>query len=120
MKRRYLFALTQLHNVAFGATRPPAQSELILDRYVEVTGGRSRPTDKRHKRWKQHPGVQGRRLKGAITRYSAEPGPGVHRSLSWKASARLKGINKARWEKSAIMGLYKSGAERIQPCAKDL
>ena len=117
MKRRYLFAaLLSLTTVAFAQTEALPKAEAILDRYVEVTGGKA-AYDKRHNAIETgilEFKVQG--LKGAITRYSAEPGQ-EYSVIELEGVGKIEGgiNNGIAWEKSAIMGpRIKTGAERLQ------
>ena len=96
-----------------GAEAPP-RAEAVLDRFVEVTGGKAAYLKIHSEVAKGTMEIAGRGIKGSITSYQAEP----NREYS---VAELEGVGKVEsgsdgdvvWEKSAIAGpRIKSDSER--------
>jgi hypothetical protein len=101
---------------AFAADEALPKAETILDRYVEVTGGKE-AYQKRHTEIATGTvEFAAAGLKGTVTRYSAEPDKNY-------STLEIEGVGKIEmgvtggvaWEKSAMMGArVKSGEEKAQ------
>jgi hypothetical protein len=119
MTRRSLIALTlaavSALPVARAADAPPT-AEAILDRYIEVTGGREAYEKRQTEIITGTLDFAGQGLKGKIQRYSQAPD-------KYYATLELPGVGPVEmgvndgiaWEKSAILGpRIKTGEERSQ------
>jgi len=116
MIRRTAIAVLLSFSAAWAADEALPKAETILDRYVEVTGGKAAYEKRKTETATGTMSFPAQGLKGAITRFSAEP----NRSYM---TIELEGIGKIEagtsgsiaWEKSAIMGpRVKTGEEKVQ------
>ena len=120
MKRRIaipvLSALLFVPAAIWAAPDDLPKAETILDRYVEVTGGKAAYEKRKTESATGTMSFPAQGLKGNITRFSAEPNQTY-------MTIELEGIGKIEagtsgdiaWEKSAIMGpRVKSGEEKAQ------
>lgn len=117
MKRHYVLAAL-IGFTALGFAQPEAlpKPETILDRYVEVTGGKAAYEKRKNALETGTLEFKAQGLKGSVTRYSAEPAE-EYSVIEIDGVGKIEaGIdNGVAWEKSAILGpRIKSGAERIQ------
>ncbi|HVP00381.1 MAG TPA: hypothetical protein VMT15_20055 [Bryobacteraceae bacterium] len=117
MKRRYfLAALIGFTTLGFAQTEALPKPETILDRYVEVTGGKAAYEKRKNALETGTLEYKAQGLKGSVTRYSAEPAE-EYSVIEIDGVGKIEaGIdNGIAWEKSAILGpRIKSGAERVQ------
>jgi len=114
MNRRLLIVL--LAGPALFAADPLPSAESVLDRYVQVTGGKQ-AYDKR-KTEIAHGTLEYTSLgiKGTITRYAADPDK-YYASLDIEGLGKVEmGVNgQVAWENSALLGpRLKSGVERAE------
>src|SRR6185295_4866518 len=116
MMRRTSIALLLSFSAAWAADEALPKAETILDRYVEVTGGKAAYEKRKTESATGTMTFPAQGLKGAITRFSAEPNQSY-------MTIELEGIGKIEagtsggiaWEKSAIMGpRVKTGEEKVQ------
>src|ERR1700761_2027537 len=118
MRRSVLLAtlgvMASIHGIA--ADEPLPKAEIVLDRYVEVTGGKAAYEKRKTEVPSGTVDLAAQNLKGTFTRYSAEPDKSY-------ASMELEGVGKIEtgaaggvaWENSAILGpRLKSGEEKAQ------
>ncbi len=75
MNRRYIFAalLGASYVIVFGQDEPLPKAETILDRYVEVTGGKAAYDKRTNEVATGTLEFKAQGLKGSVTRYSAVP-----------------------------------------------
>jgi len=117
MTRRYLIAaLLGLASFTFAQTEELPKAETILDRYVEVTGGKG-AYDKRTNAIETGTiEIKAQGLKGTYTRYSANPAEAY-------SIAEIEGVGKIEdgihngvaWDKNPMLGpQIKKGMERAQ------
>jgi zinc protease len=116
MIRRTAIALFLALPAAWAADEALPKAETILDRYVEVTGGKAAYEKHKTELGTGTMTFTAQGLKGSISRYAAAPNQAY-------AVIELEGIGKIEqgtsgdvaWEKSAIMGpRVKSGEEKTQ------
>ncbi len=115
MNRRVFFVF--LTGVAVGfAADPLPSAESVLDRYIQVTGGKqayeTRKTEIAHGTLE----YASLGIKGTITRYAAEPDK-YYASLDIEGLGKVEmGVNgQVAWENSALLGpRVKSGVERAE------
>jgi hypothetical protein len=107
----FLAGLPALH-----AADPPPTAESILDRYIEVTGGKQAYAKRKSEIINGTLDFTAQGIKGKIQRYSAEPD-------KYYATLDIPGVGAIEmgvsggiaWEKSAILGpRIKSGEEKAQ------
>lgn len=111
-----LAALIGFSNIAFAQDEPLPKAETILDRYIEVTGGKAAYEKRKNAVETGTLEFKAQGLKGSVTRYSAEPAE-EYSVIEIDGVGKIEGgiDNGVAWEKSAIMGpRIKTGAERIQ------
>ena len=106
MTRRYLMAaLLGLTSLAFAQTEELPKAETILDRYVEVTGGKAAYEKRKNAIETGTIEVKAQGLKGTYTRYSAEPAEAY-------SVAEIEGVGKIEdgihngiaWDKNPMLG----------------
>lgn len=115
MNRRISLALIWAAAIGFAADPLPS-AESVLDRYIQVTGGRqayqSRKTEIAHGTLE----YSGLGIKGTITRWAADPDK-YYASLEIQGLGNVEmGVNGGvAWENSAILGpRVKTGVERAE------
>jgi hypothetical protein len=115
MNRRVFIILLAAAGAGFAADPLPS-AESVLDRYVQVTGGRQayekRKTEIAHGTLE----YTSLGIKGSITRYAAEPDK-YYASLDIEGLGKVEmGINgQVAWENSALLGpRVKTGVERAE------
>lgn len=115
MNRRLFLIFLVVTGTGFAADPLPAAAS-ILDRYIQVTGGKQayekRKTEIAHGTL-EYTAIG---IKGSITRYAAEPDK-YYASLDIEGLGKVEmGINgKIAWENSALLGpRVKSGVERAE------
>lgn len=123
MTRRFLIAaLAGVSSCAFAQiepapkTEPLPKAESILDRYVEVTGGKAAYDKRTNEVATGTLEFKAQGLKGTIVRYSALPAE-EYSTIEIDGVGKIEqGMDKGvAWEKSAILGpRIKSGAEKAQ------
>jgi hypothetical protein len=118
MNRRYLLsaALFGLASLANAQDEPLPKAETILDRYVEVTGGKAAYEKRKNEVEFGTVEIKAQGLKGTVTRYTAEPAEGYLimeiDGVGKLESGMAKGV---AWDKNAMLGpRIKSGAEKAQ------
>ena len=93
------------------------KAETILDRFVEVTGGKAAYEKRKNEIATGTVEFMAQGVKGTMTRYSAEPDKAI-RCWKSKASAKSKTAPSGgvAWEKSADarVRVFKSGEEKAQ------
>jgi hypothetical protein len=113
-RRQLIFAL--LVAPALFAADPLPSAESILDRFVEVTGGKQAYQKRKSEISKGTVEYASLGIKGAIVRYAAEPG-------NYYSTLEIEGLGKVEmgvsggvaWESSALLGSrIKSGVERAE------
>jgi hypothetical protein len=117
MNRRCLVAaLVGVASFAAGQDEPLPKAETILDRYIEVTGGKAAYEKRKNEVATGTIEVKAQGLKGSITRYSAEPAEEY-------SAVEIDGVGKMEegtdkgvaWEKNMMLGpRIKTGAEKAQ------
>jgi hypothetical protein len=117
MNRRYLL-VALLGAASFAAAQDDAlpKAETILDRYVEVTGGKAAYEKRKNEVTTGTLEFKAQGLKGSVTSYAAEPAQ-EYLILDLAGVGKIEsGMNNGVvWEKSAILGpRIKSGAEKAQ------
>jgi hypothetical protein len=122
MIRRFALAML-MGGVVFCAPQDPApaaeplpKAETILDRYVEVTGGKAAYQKRRNEVASGVLELKAQNIKGSVTRYSAEPAL-EYLVLDIEGVGKVEsGMNgEVAWEKSSMMGpRIKSGEEKAQ------
>ncbi len=117
MTRRYLVAaLLGCASFALAQTEALPKAETILDRYVEVTGGKAAYEKRKNQIETGTFELKAQGLKGTMTRYSAEPAQ-VYSLVEIEGVGRLEdGIDKGvAWDKNPMLGpKLKSGLEKAQ------
>jgi hypothetical protein len=117
MNRRYLIiALAGLASFAIGQDEPLPKADTILDRYVEVTGGKAAYEKRTNDIEYGTLEFKAQGLKGSVTRYSAAPAQ-EYLVMEIEGVGKLEtGMdNGVVWEKNVMLGArVKSGAERAQ------
>ena len=116
MSRRFLPALFAIAgSLGFAADVLPS-AESILDRYIQVTGGKQAYESRKSEIFHGTLDYAGLGVKGTIIRYAAEPD-------RYYASLDIEGLGKVEmglngsiaWENSALLGpRIKSGVERAE------
>jgi hypothetical protein len=117
MTRRYLIAaLLGFTALAFGQDEPLPKAESILDRYVEVTGGKAAYEKRKNEVATGTLEFKAQGLKGAVTRYSAEPAE-EYLIMEIDGVGKIEsGMDKGvAWDKNPMLGpRIKNGVERAQ------
>jgi hypothetical protein len=117
MKRTFLIAaVAGFTALGFAQTDPLPKADTILDRYVEVTGGKAAYEKRKNVLETGVLEFKAQGLKGSVTRYSAEPAE-EYSVIDIDGVGKIEGgiDNGVAWEKSVIMGpRIKTGAERVQ------
>jgi hypothetical protein len=117
MTRRYLTAaLLGVASFAFAQTEALPKAETILDRYVEVTGGKAAYEKRRNAVETGTLEMKAQGLKGTVTRYTAEPAE-AYSIVEIEGVGKIEdGIDKGiAWEKNQMMGpKIKTGLEKAQ------
>jgi hypothetical protein len=117
MTRRYLVAaLLGLASFTFAQTEALPKAEAILDRYVEVTGGKAAYEKRKNAVETGTVEIKAQGLKGTVTRYTAEPAEG-YLVMEIDGVGKLESgmDNGVAWDKNAMLGpRIKSGAEKAQ------
>jgi hypothetical protein len=119
MKRRVLnFALVALLSGIAGAfaADPLPSAESVLDRYVQVTGGKQAYAKRKAEIAHSTVEFGSLGIKGTMTRYAAEPDK-YYTSMDIDGLGKVEmGINgQVAWENSALLGpRVKSGIERAE------
>jgi hypothetical protein len=117
MNRRYLIAaLLGLTAYVFAQDEPLPKAETILDRYVEVTGGKAAYEKRKNEVATGTLEFKAQGLKGTVTRYSAEPAE-EYLIMELDGVGKIEsGMDKGvAWDKNPMLGpRIKSGAERSQ------
>jgi|HubBroStandDraft_1064217.scaffolds.fasta_scaffold165352_2 hypothetical protein len=117
MTRRYLMAaLLGLASFTFAQTEELPKAEAILDRYVEVTGGKGAYEKRKNAIETGTIEIKAQGLRGTYTRYSAEPAEAY-------SIAEIEGVGKIEdgihngiaWDKNPMLGpQIKKGMEKAQ------
>lgn len=117
MTRRYLVAaLLGLSSFAFAQTEELPKAETILDRYVEVTGGKAAYEKRKNEIETGTIEIKAQGLKGTYTRYSAEPAE-AYSVVEIEGVGKIEdGIDKGiAWDKNPMLGpQIKKGMEKAQ------
>jgi hypothetical protein len=117
MIRRYgMAALLGLTSFAFAQTEALPKAEAILDRYVEVTGGKAAYDKRTNEIETGTIELKAQGLKGSYTRYSAAPAE-AYSVVDIEGVGKLEdGIDKGvAWEKNPMLGpRIKNGPEKAQ------
>jgi hypothetical protein len=117
MTRRYLFAaLAGFATLAIGQDEPLPKPETILDRFVEVTGGKAAYEKRKNEVSTGIVELKAQGLKGTVTRYSAEPAQ-EYLVMEIEGVGKLEsGVNHGvAWDKNAMLGpRIRSGEEKAQ------
>ena len=117
MTRRLVFAaFLGLAGFALAQDEPLPKPETILDRYVEVTGGKAAYQKRKNEIATGAIEFKAQGLKGTITRYAAEPAQ-EYSVIDLEGVGKIEGgmNGGVAWEKSVIMGArLKTGEERAQ------
>jgi hypothetical protein len=111
-----LFAVVGLASFAYPQTEALPKAETILDRYVEVTGGKAAYEKRKNEVATGTIELRAQGLKGPMTRYSAEPAE-VYSIVEIEGVGKIEeGISKGvAWEKNPMLGpRIKSGPEKAQ------
>jgi hypothetical protein len=115
MTRRFAMAVLFASSVVYAADPLPTADQ-IMDRYIEVTGGKAAYEKRRSEIVTAHLEFAAAGLSAKLTHYSAEPDkyyavmdmPGI-------GAVEMGVSNGIAWEKSAILGpRIKNGAERAE------
>jgi hypothetical protein len=109
-------ALLGLAPFTFAQTEALPKAETILDRYVEVTGGKAAYEKRKNEIATGTIELKAQGLKGSMTRYSSEPAE-VYSIIEIEGVGKVEeGIAKGvAWEKNPMLGpRIKSGAEKAQ------
>jgi hypothetical protein len=115
MNRRVLVVLPLILRVCFAADALPS-AESILDRYIQVTGGKQAYEKRKTEIFHGALDYSGLGVKGTITRYAAEPDK-YFASLDVEGLGKIEmGVNgPIAWENSALLGpRVKTGLERAE------
>jgi hypothetical protein len=117
MTRRYLVAaLLGLAPLTFAQTEALPKAEIILDRYVEVTGGKANYEKRKNIIETGTIELKAQGLKGTYSRYSAEPAE-AYSVVEIEGVGKIEdGIDKGvAWDKNPMLGpKIKSGMEKAQ------
>jgi hypothetical protein len=117
MNRRFVVAaLICFTSIGFAQTEELPKAETILDRYVEVTGGKAAYDKRSNEIATGTIELKAQGLKGSLTRYSASPAE-VYSIVEMDGVGKIEeGIHKGvAWEKNPMLGpRIKSGAEKAQ------
>jgi hypothetical protein len=122
MKRRYLCLFAVIGFTTFaqspeqGKEEALPKAETILDHYVEVTGGKAAYEKRKNEVATGMLEFKAQGLKGAVTRYSAEPAE-EYLIMELEGVGKIEsGIDKGvAWDKNLMLGpRIKTGAERAQ------
>jgi hypothetical protein len=117
MNRRYLVAaLLGFASFAFAQTEALPKAETILDRYVEVTGGKGAYEKRKNEVETGMIEIKAQGLKGSFTRYLAEPAE-AYSVIEIDGVGRIEeGVSKGvAWERNPMLGpRIKSGVEKAQ------
>jgi hypothetical protein len=117
MTRRYLMAaLLGLAPYTFAQTEALPKAETILDRYVEVTGGKGAYEKRKNQIETGTIEIKAQGLKGSYTRYSAEPAE-AYSIVEIEGVGKIEdGIDKGVvWDKNPMLGpKIKTGMEKAQ------
>jgi hypothetical protein len=117
MTRRYVMAaLLGLAPFAFSQTEALPKAETILDRFVEVTGGKAAYEKRKNEIETGTIEIKAQGLKGSYTRYSAEPAE-AYSVVEIDGVGKIEdGIDKGvAWDKNPMLGpKIKTGMEKAQ------
>jgi hypothetical protein len=117
MTRRYVIAaLLGFTSFGFGQDEPLPKAETILDRFVEVTGGKVAYEKRKNEVATGTLEFKAQGLKGSVTRYTAEPAE-EYFVMELDGVGKIEsGIDKGVvWEKNLMLGpRIKSGTEKAQ------
>ncbi len=117
MNRRYfLTALLAFTTLAFSQDEPLPKAETILDRFVEVTGGKAAYEKRKNQVATGIVELKAQGLKGTVTSYSAEPAQ-VYMIMEIEGVGKLESgaDHGVTWDKNAMLGpRIKSGVEKAQ------
>lgn len=111
---RSLLALTLLAAAGVAADAPLPKAETILDRYVQVTGGKNAYLKRKTEIATGTVEFIGKGVKGSVNTYSAEPNR-TYIVMDVEGVGKIESgtINGVAWEQSAVMGpRIKDGEER--------
>lgn len=118
MKRRLALAFLSIIWVApaFGADEPLPKAETILDRYIQVTGGKAAYAERKSEIISGRLEFAALGIKGTLTRYAADPDKYYATTDIDQIGKVEMGVNGGvAWESSALLGpRIKSGEERAQ------
>ena len=116
-KRSFLAgALLCLSPIAFAQTEALPKAETVLDRYVEVTGGKAAYEKRKNQIETGTIEIKEQGLKGSYTRYSAEPAE-AYSVVEIEGVGKIEdGIDKGvAWDKNPMLGpKIKTGMEKAQ------
>jgi hypothetical protein len=116
-KRSFLAgALLCLSPIAFAQTEALPKAETVLDRYVEVTGGKAAYEKRKNQIETGTIEIKAQGLKGSYTRYSAEPAE-AYSVVEIEGVGKIEdGIDKGvAWDKNPMLGpKIKTGMEKAQ------
>jgi len=115
-RRSTVIALLGLASFAIGQDEALPKAETILDRYVEVTGGKAAYEKRKNEIAMGTIEMKAQGLKGSMTRYSAEPAE-EYSIVEIEGVGKIEeGIDKGvAWDKNPMLGpRIKSGAEKAQ------
>jgi hypothetical protein len=115
-RRTIVAAVLGLASFAIGQDEPLPKAEAILDRYVEVTGGKAAYEKRKNEVATGTFEFAAQGLKGALTRYSAEPAEEYLVTDIEGVGKIEQGMhNGVAWDKNPMIGpRIKSGAEKMQ------
>jgi hypothetical protein len=117
MTRRYITAaLLGFAGFAIGQDDPLPKAETILDRYVEVTGGKAAYEKRKNEVVTGTLEFKAQGLKGSLTRYAAAPAEEyVIMELDGVGKIESGMSNGVAWDKNPMLGPHlKTGAEKAQ------
>jgi hypothetical protein len=115
-RRTIVAALLGLTSFAMGQDEPLPKAETLLDRNVEVTGGKAAYQKRKNEVATGMFEFAAQGLKGSLTRYSAEPAEEYLITDIEGVGKIEQGMhNGVAWDKNPMMGpRIKSGAEKLQ------
>lgn len=117
MNRRILIAAALgLVSYSFAQTEALPKAETILDRYVEVTGGKAAYEKRKNEVATGTMELKAQGLKGSVLRYSAEPAE-AYSIVEIEGVGKIEdGIDKGvAWDKNPMLGpKIKTGMEKAQ------